>query len=252
VLHGFSTFTASDLRRAALRVLQVGPVRLKPAGGIGGFGQKVVRDEGGLQEALQQFDPDAVQEGMVVERNLSNARTFSIGRVKVAGLEAAYFGEQHTTRNRHGIEVYGGTTLTVQRGGFDTLRTATDDPLLQQAIAQADMYHRAALDCFSGMFASRCNYDLVLGDDAQGAQRMGVLEQSWRIGGASGAEIAALQTFADDPAVSRVQASTVEQHGADVALPHGAILYYQGLDPHVGPITKYALLHHHAVPRRND
>lgn len=42
----------------------------------------------------------------------------------------------------------------------------------------------AALDCFPGFFASRRNYHIGQGRDAKGRFKSGVLEQSWRIGGA--------------------------------------------------------------------
>ena len=95
------------------------------------------------------------------------------------------------------------------------------------------------------MFASRCNYDVAEGCDASGRQYIGVLEQSWRIGGASGAEVAALQALKDDPTLQTVCASTTEVHGPGVAVPEGAILYFSGVDDHLGPITKYAELHRH-------
>ena len=44
-------------------------------------------------------------------------------------------------------------------------------------------------------FASRRNYDVVAGLDARGQRRCGVLEQSWRVGGASPAELVALAAF---------------------------------------------------------
>jgi hypothetical protein len=243
VLPGFSTFTLQDARRAALHLLRQGPVRLKQADGIGGAGQQVVHDEVALDDALRSLPAGAMARGLVVEVNLVEAHTFSVGRVRVAGLEAAFVGEQRLTLNRHGHEVYGGSTLSVERGGFDALVDATGDARLRQAIDQARHFHRAAMDCFAGMFASRCNYDLLLGRDAAGREHLGVLEQSWRIGGASGAEIAALQAFAADPGLRHVRASTVEVHGEPGPLPQGAVLYYQGTDPHCGDITKYAVLH---------
>jgi hypothetical protein len=66
-----------------------------------------------------------------------------------------------------------------------------------------------------------------------------VLEQSWRIGGASGAEIGALRAFRDDPAVRIVRASTTEVYGATAAGPADACVYYHGIDPQAGEITKY-------------
>jgi hypothetical protein len=252
VMPGFSVFCAEDARRAANDLLREGPIRLKLAGGIGGLGQTVVSRSSQLEEGLAQFDTASVRQGLVLERDLSTVRTFSVGRVRVGTLEASYFGEQRTTRNGAGAEVYGGSTLTLVRGGFDALEQATGDRDLRAAIACARVYHDAAVDCFAGMFASRCNYDVAHGRDANGQEFMGVLEQSWRIGGASGAEIEALHAFASDPSLHVVRASTVEEHGMNVPVPDGATLYFQGTDPHVGPITKYALLHDDAVSRRDD
>jgi hypothetical protein len=99
------------------------------------------------------------------------------------------------------------------------------------------------------MFASRVNYDVAQGRDARGRECAGVLEQSWRIGGASGAEIVALQSLRDDPSVQTVRASMVEAYGDGVAVPAGATLYFSGVDPQIGAITKYAMLHEHADAR---
>ena len=49
--------------------------------------------------------------------------------------------------------------------------------------------------------------------DAVGRRRSGVLEQSWRAGGASGAEIAALEAFRADPSLPSVRAITREVYG---------------------------------------
>jgi hypothetical protein len=242
VLPGFSVFTLEDARTAARELLRQGPVRLKLACGIGGSGQVVVDDECKLEPVLAALPQDEVRMGLVVECNLVQVRTFSLGYVRLGALEASYVGEQHTTRNRVGMEVYGGSTLTVVRGGFEGLAASTPDPDMRAAIAHARTYHDAAVTCLGGMFASRCNYDIAHGMDAQGRWRTGVLEQSWRIGGASGAEVAALQAFADDPSLNTVRASTVEKHEDVVELPKGAVVYYRGTDPHVGPITKYAIL----------
>ena len=67
-----------------------------------------------------------------------------------------------------------------------------------------------------------------------------MLEQSWRIGGASGAEIAALEAFRADPALRVVRASTVEVYGEAPTPPPDAIVYFSGVDERVGPLTKYA------------
>jgi hypothetical protein len=221
-------------------------VRIKAAGASGGAGQSVVGDEAGLEAGLAALGAVIEREGVVLERDLAAARTYSIGMVQLgSGLRACYFGTQHNTPNRHGHEVYGGSSITVFRGGFDVLEAAArHDADLHCAVALARRYHEAAFACFVGMYASRCNYDVVLGEDEQGQSLAGVLEQSWRIGGASGAEVAALERLLADPRRSRVRAETVERYGTSPdAVPAGAIVSYAGTDPEAGPIVKYTLVH---------
>jgi hypothetical protein len=246
VLPGYAVFTLEDAREAGRRLLPDGPVRLKPARGIGGSGQSVAHDAAALQAQLAALPREEIERhGLVLERNLADAvQTYSIGLLRLGTLVASYFGTQRNTLNRHGQEVYGGSTLTVVRGGFERLaQLAAGDEGAQQAVALARNYHEAAHDCFEGFLASRANYDVVRGRDAAGQPCAGVLEQSWRIGGASGAEVAALQALCADPARETARASTVEAHGELAVLPEGAVLYYRDVDEHVGPITKYALLH---------
>jgi hypothetical protein len=128
------------------------------------------------------------------------------------------------------------------RGDFDALLRLDLTAEARLAIAQARAYDAAAIEHFSGFFASRRNYDVAQGLNAQGTWRSGVLEQSWRIGGASSAEIAALEAFRADPALRIVRASCKEVYGDSVTPPARADVYFQGVDQTVGPITKFALL----------
>ena len=251
VLPGVSAYSLRDARKAGLRLLRQGPVRLKLACGIGGAGQSVARDAAQLDAQLGALDEaELARGGLVVEQDLAAVRTHSVGLLRLGSFVASYFGMQHTTQNRQGQPVYGGSTLTVTRGGFDALEAMATDPSVRRAVALARSYHDAALACFAGMYASRCNYDVAEGRDAQGREVAGVLEQSWRMGGASGAEVAALQALVDDPALPSVRASTAEIHGPLADVPEGATLYYRGDDEHVGPITKYTQVHRDAHERR--
>ena len=74
--------------------------------------------------------------GVVVERNLVDLRTYSVGQVRVGSLLASYIGTQRTTRSRHGKEVYGGSAIEVARGGFDALEPLTLDDGARRAIAR--------------------------------------------------------------------------------------------------------------------
>ena len=244
VLPGCSAYTIEDARRAGRRLLEDGPVRLKLASGVGGSGQWVGHDPEGLDARLAALDAAAsLPGGLVLERHLEDVRTFSVGCVRVGALEASYVGTQCTTPDAQGRERYGGSSLTVVRGDFDALeRLAGAGEAQRRAVALARIYHAAAFDCFEGMFASRCNYDVAEGRDAEGRTIAGVLEQSWRIGGASGAEVAALEALQADPALDVVRASTVERYGSGVPVPGDATLYYCGIDEHLGMITKYACI----------
>lgn len=251
VLEGWSAFTAADARQACSRLLQAGSVRIKDAGGVGGSGQAVVRD-------LRQFDnllesPEFAGAwrggGLVLERNLRQVRTVSVGQAWVGPWLISYHGEQRLTRNRFGKEVYGGSSLHVVRGDFDALLREPLSDGQRLAVEQAVLYHRAALAAFDGLYASRSNYDVVQGVDDGGVWRSGVLEQSWRIGGASGAEIAALHALRERPALHRVKASTHEIHGEDATVPPGAELHYDAHDERVGRLLKYALVEDHGDAR---
>lgn len=242
VLPGHSAFALDDARSAARRLLRDGAVRVKPGSGIGGRGQSVVRDEAEADAALSALDPTGLATlGVVLERNLVDAVTYSVGCLAIGTLRIAYAGTQHETRNCKGEDVYGGSDIDCIRGGLDDLLTHEwrDIPacVIEHAIAYDAAIHRA----FPGFFASRVNYDIILGRDEGGAERCGVLEQSWRVGGATPAELLALLAFAEDPAVTRVRASSNEFH-ADVEPPPNAVVSFRGLDPVIGAMTKYALI----------
>jgi hypothetical protein len=247
VLPGYSAFSMKDARSAGLELLRTGPVRIKKPSGIGGLGQSVVTDAAQLETALEAFDPGEIaREGVVLEQNLVDVATHSVGQVRVGELVATYYGTQHLTRNHQGEEVYGGSDLVVARGDFDALLALDIEDKMRIAIAQACCYHNAATASYPGMFASRSNYDIAQGRDEQGAWHSGVLEQSWRIGGASGAELAALEAFQADPALNVVAASTTEIYEERPSMPAGACIYFQGVDQQVGPLTKYARCEVHA------
>ncbi|RZI44077.1 DUF3182 family protein [Herbaspirillum sp. HC18] len=246
VLPGYTAFSREDARTAGLRLLERGAVRLKKPSGIGGLGQSVVTDAAQLEVEIDAIkDEEIAHEGIVLECNLAEPETRSVGQVRIGGLIASYCGTQRLTADNNGAEVYGGSDLLVVRGDFDKLLQLPLEDKMHTAIAQARRYHDAAMASFAGMFASRSNYDIAQGMDDADRWHSGVLEQSWRIGGATGAELAALAAFRDDPTLQAVRASTTEIYGRNPALPPDADVYFQGNDRHVGPITKYARLEHH-------
>jgi hypothetical protein len=225
-------------------------VRVKRATGIAGKGQFVADSETTLARDLAAIDPDEMSHsGVVVEQNLTEVVTRSVGQVRVSDAVGSYHGTQRLTTNNHGAEVYGGSELVVVRGNFDALLALPLPDDVRLAITQARVYDEAASRCFDGFYASRRNYDVAQGRDAGGERRSGVLEQSWRAGGASGAEIGALEALRADPSLRAVRAATREVYGEAPALPARAAVYFSGIDPRVGPMTKYAWTEPYADPR---
>jgi hypothetical protein len=250
VLEGYSAFTREDARTAGRKLLEEGPVRVKPGGGIAGLGQSVVDSSADLDAALDALHADDLSSlGVVLERNLEDVTTYSIGQVRVADLTGTYYGTQFTTTNNRGAEVYGGSEITVVRGGFEAFSAWHVPEDIALAIDQARRYDAAASECFEGFYASRRNYDVVQGRDGAGRLKSGVLEQSWRLGGASGAEIGALEAFRADPTLRIVRAMTREIYGDAPALPPEAVVYFSGVDDQVGRLTKYALTQTYADAR---
>lgn len=245
VLRGFTAFSIKDAHHAAHHLLQYGPVRIKAVRACAGRGQTRVEDKDQLAQVLARIDENEIAIwGLTLEEDLQQVMTYSVGQAEVGGTLISYIGTQNMTRNNSGDHVYGGSRLAVVRGGYAELLELKLSERTRLAIAQARIYETAAFASFPGLLASRRNYDVAQGFDARGEFRSGVLEQSWRIGGASGAEILALEAFAQDDQLWAINASTREVYGA-CEPPVNACVLYRGDDTDVGPITKYAELSNH-------
>lgn len=239
VLAGYSVFSLEDARDAGRRLLHEGSVRIKPVRATGGRGQQRVDDSDALDQALYALDEQELAEyGLVLEAHLEHVTTFSVGQVRVGGRLASYYGTQRLTEDNAGNEVYGGSDLVVVDGDFEALLALDLTETTRLAVSQAQVYDEAASACYRNFFASRRNYDIAQGIDGRGQPRSGVLEQSWRIGGASSAEIAALELFRQGTGARVVRASSLEIYGRERPAPAGATILYQGQDDEVGFVTK--------------
>ena len=239
VLDGLSVFALDDARPAATRLLYSGPIRLKPVHACAGRGQEVIH-------SLDEFDallarPDAAQlfnQGVVLEQDLHDVVTHSVGHSCIGERVFSYCGEQYLTEDGQGEKVYGGSNLLVVPGDYaDLLKLDLPDDV-RLAIEQAQVFDAAADEAYPGFYASRRNYDIAQGLDSDGQRRSGVLEQSWRMGGASSAEVAALQCFINDPGLKAIRVSSVETY-QEQALPADAIEVYRGPADHSDFLLKY-------------
>lgn len=239
VLDGLSVFSLADARPAAEHLLHAGPVRLKPVHACAGRGQEVLNSLEEFDAVLARPDAQALfEEGVVIEQDLSDVVTHSVGQSFIGDKVLSYCGDQYLTEDAGGEKVYGGSNLLVVQGNYEDLLQLQLPADVRLAIEQAQIFDRAADEAYPGFYASRRNYDIAQGLDSNGKQRSGVLEQSWRMGGASSAEVAALQSFVNDPGLRAIRVSSVETY-VDQALPADAIEVYRGAAENSDFLLKY-------------
>jgi uncharacterized protein DUF3182 len=242
VLRGYTAFTTQDARVAAARLLTRGAVRVKQALRDSGKDQTVITRIAELDQLLETLSVETIARfGLVLEENLRRVTTLSVGQVTIGGLKIAYQGTQRNVVNNKGEHVYGGSRLTCVRGSWEALDHLSMAAEVRLGVAQARSYDCAANE-FPGFLASRRNYDVGQGLDGEGQWRSGVFEPSWRSGGASTAELAALAAFAEDPSLHVFQASTVKDFGRTRVAPRHALIHFEGDDPEDGPILRYTMV----------
>ena len=204
VLDGLSVFSFDDARPAAEHLLYTGPIRLKPIHACAGRGQEVIKSLDQFDEILARPEAKTLfTEGVVLEQDLDQVITHSVGQSFIGDKVLSYCGDQYLTEDAHGEEVYGGSNLLVVQGGYDELLKLDLPDDVRLAIQQAQVFDSAADEAYPGFYASRRNYDIAQGVASDGKPRSGVLEQSWRMGGASSAEVAALAELRQRPGDAR-------------------------------------------------
>jgi hypothetical protein len=242
VLPGYTVFSNRDAQMAAGRMLVRGPIRVKKPLSASGKDQTVVTSLNELDAALEKISAEEMAAyGLVLEENLRQVRTLSVGEVAIGNPRISYYGTQRTVADNEGRPVYGGSELICVRGGWEVLDALPMSAEARAALVAARRYDEATEE-FHGFTASRRNYDVARGTGADGWPQSGVLEPSWRVGGASSTELAAMAAFARDPSLEIVRASHVEEYGERRRAPADAIVEFQGDDPEAGPLLRYTIV----------
>ena len=243
VLPGYTAFSGRDACRAAVRLLPRGPVRVKRPLAADGKGQSLVASVTEL-EALLEMTPqrEIATYGVVLEADLHDVSTLSVGRIVIDGVILTYHGSQRLTTDNEGRSVYGGSNLVCVRGGWEALDRVFAPDGIRIGIAQAQVYDEAMSE-YPDFFASRRNYDVGQGIDANGRWRSGVFEPSWRVGGATSAELVAVNAFLREPELRVIEVAHVEEFGSGREAPPDAVVHFRGDDPQAGPLLRYTVLH---------
>lgn len=215
---------------------------MKKPRSAGGRGQRTVTTADELQDVLDAFSPDDLALcGLVLEVQLAPVATLSAGQITVGGIVVTYYGTQKLATDNAGRSVYGGSDLICVRGGWEKLERIQMPGNARLAVKQA-RYYDECMEAYPAFLASRRNYDIGQGVDPNGEWRSGVFEASWRVGGASTAELGAVTAFVRDPTLQVVEASVVKAFGTDRKIPADAVVHYEGDDPEDGPIIRYVLV----------
>lgn len=208
-LPGWSAFSRPAAQAACEALLADGPVRVKSPYARGGNDQAVLAS---MRQACDWLDAAiGLEHGLVIERDLAETATWGVGSARIGRHAIAYYGTQRTVRDHGGRHVYGGSRLTVFRGSLAQLADTLPPGQAREAVGMAMRYDRAVRAAYA-VLASRCNYDVFVGHDREGRRHCGVLEQSWRFGGASMAELLAMERFARQPSLQWMVAETVETY----------------------------------------
>ncbi|MGH7158365.1 MAG: DUF3182 family protein [Candidatus Saccharimonadales bacterium] len=204
VLPGFSVFSSADSQKAFQELEDQGyTVRCKDPTRDGSGGQWIIKDSGHLEQIIAGLPADQISEqGIVLEPNLFDPQTLSVGQIYLDGKFYSYFGHQESTTSPKGNSTYGGTTLTMVRGTFETLATTSSEPIIRRAVQQA----KTVYDAYSiyEPIISRANFDVVRGEAKNNQILSGVVDQSLRIGGATPAEVLAIEALKAQPSAQQV------------------------------------------------
>jgi hypothetical protein len=110
VLPGYTAFSARDARIAASRMLSRGPIRAKESAEAGGRGQTLITTVDELEPLLDHLPMDGIATyGLVLEENLHQVTTLSIGHITVDNISFTYHGKQRITTDNNRRSVYGGS-----------------------------------------------------------------------------------------------------------------------------------------------
>jgi hypothetical protein len=240
VLPGYTVFSAEDAISAfqSLRGMRH-EVRAKRCTSHSGKWQTVINNETELSNLLKGISPDELSStGYVLEANLQDIETLSVGQVLINNSVVSYYGIQVFGDRPDKFSTYVGSRLTFTRGDFDELLKRELSDNIRVAIQQAKQFDDATGHL--KVIASRRNYDVGQGYDISGNFHSGVLEQSWRIGGATGAEVLALLYLKDNPQENSISASSyIDVEGA---IPNEARIYGVRRNGDSSELSVYATL----------
>ena len=123
VLPGYTAFSARDAERAAAMLLADGCVRVKKPLAAGGWGQRRLQTGAELTAVLETLPAGELREcGLVLETDLADVTTLSIGQVMLDDMTMTYHGTQRLTTDNTGRWAVARTTSAGSGSSFPFLQ----------------------------------------------------------------------------------------------------------------------------------
>lgn len=227
VLPGCSAFSMDDLLRGYDRYAGNGfGLRFKQSNESDGLGQRSVTSRESLLKQAAVLDPRALcEEGVVLEADLLEARTISVGFARigqdtfsfVAKQKNDMVGEKGTARSR-----YLGAQVLVVKGDIMELLLKGDcsfiGPDESRAVAKAVRFNRIYQEEVRPL-ASRLSFDVLFGFTNHGDRLCGITDITGRLGGTCPALLTAALRFKEMPATRLVKAEVTLNYHPDRILP---------------------------------
>lgn len=231
VLPGFTVFSPDDAACAFELMRRRGIVpRFKDPSATGGLGQSLVRSQADLAEALQAHGDRLVKTGAILEADLSDAATITVGWVRIGGKEFSWCGRPYDVVV-DGQTRFGGNEIRVVRGGLGRVEQYIQDERDLIAIRQACTVSGAYR--LLGTVAARATLDAVQGVDTPGKLRSGITDPSLRPSASSAAEVRALEAFIEHPDAESVVTQLVYDYGTGMVAADTAKLELFAGNTHV-------------------
>lgn len=219
VLPGYSVFTQSDGVKAYGLMLGKGfkDVRLKLSDKSDGEGQSVIADKKHLKKLLGTVPAyDLQKKGIVLEPNLRDHRTISVGFAQFGNDVFSFIANQKNDVYE-GRDRYIGADAIIVRGQMDNLlkMLQLDDPH-RDAVEKALGFYNAY--SYFDPVASRLSFDVLEGLDAKGNRLSGVTDITGRLGGTCPALILAALEMQRDPTIHAVRGQVNLNYNTGVPL----------------------------------
>ncbi len=222
VLPGFACFTKDDALKTYQQFGHNGfDLRLKSPSESDGNGQYRIENIEHIEQLLSNEDETISKEGIILEANLHQPKTISVGSATFGDQTISFLAHQkNDSPDQFGQSKYlGAKDITVVKGPLPELFNLPDlsgeEHLALKKAAKFDAVYRQILN----PLASRLSYDVVLGLDNHDKLLAGVTDITGRVGGTCPGLMIACLAMNNDPSIQTVFAEVTLNYDPAISLP---------------------------------